>query len=100
MVWSLLLQADSEGPTLIFRVVTSKTYLLSWHTVSRKSWTVRSQALKKRRQVLIDRRYLDFANRHPEPFYIRDESSEDTTLFSNRNGLDMFHVVSQDIAKV
>ena len=37
VVWCLLLQADSEGPTLIFRVVTNKYYLLSWHTASRLS---------------------------------------------------------------
>jgi hypothetical protein len=37
VVCSLLLQANSEGPSLIFRVVTSKNHLLSWHTNSRLS---------------------------------------------------------------
>ena len=31
----MFLQADSEGPTLMFRVVKGKAFLLSWHTNSR-----------------------------------------------------------------
>jgi len=46
VVWSLLLQADSEGPTLIFRVVTSNNHLLSWHT---NSWTFALAVLNRYR---------------------------------------------------
>ena len=37
VVWCPLLQADPEGPALIFRAVANNTFLLSWTTISRLS---------------------------------------------------------------